>query len=105
MVKKYFLYWTPEAKKDLKPIFDYVASVESRERAFYVINGIMAKAREIQNIPTKHAREPYINQDNIRFAVKWSFKIVFEIKENTVRILSIFHTAQSPEKIKGNLRK
>ena len=101
-MKKYFLYWTPEAKQDLKPIFDYIASVESRERAIYVINGIMAKAREIQLIPTKHAHEPYINRDNVRFAVKWFFKIVFEIKEedDTVRILSIFHTSQSPEKIK-----
>ena len=103
MVKKYFLYWTPEAKKDLKPIFDYIARAESRERALYVINGIMAKAKEIQFIPTKHAHEPYINRDNVRFAVKWSFKIVFDIKEDTVRILSIFHTAQSPEKIKQKL--
>ena len=102
-MKKYFLYWTPEAKKDLKPIFDYIVSIESRERALYVINGIMAKAKEIQIIPTKHAREPYINKENVRFAVKWSFKIVFEIKEDTVRILSIFHTAQSPEKIKRGL--
>ena len=100
MVKKYFLYWTPEAKKDLKPIFDYIANVESRERALYVVNGIVAKAREIQNIPTKHAREPYINRENIRFAVKWSFKIVFEIKDDSVRILSIFHTSQRPERMK-----
>jgi len=63
----------------------------------------MAKAKEIQTIPTKHACEPYINQDNVRFAVKWSYKIVFEIREDTVRILSIFHTAQSPEKIIRNL--
>ena len=69
----------------------------------YVINGIIATAKEIKNIPAKHAREPYINQDNVRFAVKWSFKIVFEIRDNTVRILSIFHTAQSPEKIIRNL--
>ena len=99
MVKRYFLYWTLEAKRDLKLIFDYIASTESRERALYVINGIMAKAKETQNIPTKHAREPYINRDNVRFAMKWSFKIVFEIKEDIVRILSIFHTAQNPEKI------
>ena len=103
MVKKYSLYWTPEAKSDLKPIFDYISSVESRERALYVINGILTKAKETLNFPTKHAHEPYINRDNVRFTVKWSYKIVFEIKENTVRILSIFHTAQSPDKIKDIL--
>jgi plasmid stabilization system protein ParE len=99
VVTKYSLYWTPEAKKDLKPIFDYIMSVESRERALYVIAGIRAKAKETLNFPTKHAHEPYINRNNVRFVVKWSYKIVFEIKGNAVRILSIFHTAQHPEKI------
>jgi plasmid stabilization system protein ParE len=99
VVTKYSLYWTLEAKRDLKPIFDYIMRVESRERALYVIAGIRAKAKETLNFPTKHPLEPYINQDNVRFVVKWSYKIVFEIKENTIRILSIFHTAQNPEKI------
>jgi len=84
---------------DLKPIFEYISCVESRQRALYVIAGIREKAKETANFPTKHAKEPYINSDNIRFAVKWSYKIVFEIKGDTVRVLSIFHTAQSPEKL------
>ena len=99
MVTKYSLYWTPEAKRDLKPIFDYIARVESRERALYVIAGIREKAKEIVNFPTKHAEEPHINRDNVRFAVKWSYKIMFDIKGNTVRILSVFHTAQNPNKL------
>jgi len=103
VVEKYSLYWTNEAKRDLKPIFDYITSVESRDRALYVINGIIAKAKETLIFPTKHAREPYIDRDNVRYVVKWSYKIVFEIKENSVIILSIFHTAQSPEKLKESL--
>jgi len=99
VVTKYSLYWTSEAKKDLKPIFDYIISVESRERALYVIAGIRSEAKGILNFPTKHALEPYTNRDNVRFVVKWSYKIVFEIKGNAVRILSIFHTSQNPEKI------
>ena len=105
MVTKYSLYWTPEAKRDLKPIFDYIASVESRERALYVIAGIRAETKEIVIFPTKHPNEPYINRDNVRFAVKWSYKIVFEIKENTIRILSVFHTAQNPNKFVEKIKK
>ena len=96
MVTKFSLYWTREAKRDLKPIFNYISRVESRERALYVIAGIREKAKETINFPTKHAHEPYINKENIRFAVKWSYKIVFEIKMDTVRILGVFHTAQNP---------
>ena len=99
MVTKYSLHWTSEAKRDLKPIFEYVARVESRERALYVIAGIRAKAKETIKFPTKHAHEPNVNRDNVRFTIKWSYKIVFEIKGNKVRILSIFHTAQDPEKM------
>ena len=99
MVTKYSLYWTPDAKRDLKPIFDYIARVESRERALYVIAGIREKAKEIVNFPAKHTEEPYTNRDNVRFAVKWSYKIMFEIKGNTVRILSVFHSAQNPNKL------
>jgi plasmid stabilization system protein ParE len=99
VVIKYSLYWTPEAKRDIKPIFEYIARVESPEKAMYVIKGIRAKAKETIAFPSKHPIEPYINKNNVRFAVKWSYKIVFEIKENSVRILSIFHTAQNPDKI------
>jgi len=99
VVNKYSVYWTPEAKNDLKPIFEYISRVESRRRALYVIENIRKKAKETANFPTKHPKEPNINRDNVRFALKWSYKIVFEIKGNTVRILSVFHTAQNPEKL------
>jgi len=99
VVNKYSVYWTPEAKNDLKPIFEYISYSESRQRGLYVIAGIRKKAKETANFPTKHPKEPHINRENVRFAVKWSYKIVFEIKGNSVRILSVFHTAQSPEKL------
>ena len=99
MVNKYALNWTPEAKSDLKSIFEYISCIENRQRAFYVITGIRKKAKDTSKFPTKHPKESYVNRDNIRFAVKWSYKIIFEIKGNTVRILSVFHTAQSPEKL------
>jgi plasmid stabilization system protein ParE len=99
MVSSYSVYWTPEAKNDLRSILDYITQVESRARALYVITGIREKANEAVNFPTKHAIEPIMNHKNIRFIIKWSYKIIFEIKDNTIRILSIFHTAQNPDKI------
>jgi plasmid stabilization system protein ParE len=99
VVNRYSIYWTPEAQSDLKPIFEYISRAESCQRALYVIAGIRKKVKETAIFPTKHPKESFINQDNVRVAVKWSYKIVFEIKGNTVRVLSIFHTAQSPEKL------
>ena len=47
MVNKYSVYWTPEAKSDLKPIFEYISRVESRRHALYVIAGINGVKRKI----------------------------------------------------------
>jgi len=99
VVKKHSVFWTQEAINDLKLIYDYISGSESCQRALYVVTGIRKEANETAKFPTKHTKEPYINRENIRFAIKWSYKIVFEIKGNSIRILSIFHTAQSPEKL------
>ena len=100
MVEKYSIYWTPRAKQNVTAIFNYLARVESYERANYVVTGIAEKAAETANFPAKHPKEPFINRSNVRFAVKWSYKIVFQIKGDTVRILNVFHTAQHPNKMK-----
>jgi plasmid stabilization system protein ParE len=99
MVSRYSVYWTLAAKNDLKSIPDYITQVENRARALYVITGIREKANETVHFPTKHAIEPIMNHKNIRFTIKWSYKIIFEIKDNTIRIVSIFHTAQNPDRI------
>jgi plasmid stabilization system protein ParE len=99
-VKIYSLRWTKQAKDDLKEIFTYIFKVNSRERAVYVIEGIKKEADKITLFPTKHAREPEDIPGNIRFAVKWGYKILFTIGEKHVYIVRIFHTAQSPRKLK-----
>ncbi|MDR1981860.1 MAG: type II toxin-antitoxin system RelE/ParE family toxin [Tannerellaceae bacterium] len=53
-----------------------------------------------RRFPTKHAKEPEDIPGNIRFAVKWSYKILFTIGEKHVNIVRIFHAAQSPRKLK-----
>jgi plasmid stabilization system protein ParE len=100
-VVKYAIFWTPEAIYDLKAIFNYIKNVESRSRASYVVEGIRKKVKETLVFPEKHPKEPNIDVDNVRFIIKWSYKIVFEIKENTIRILSVFHTSQNPDKLKN----
>jgi len=98
-VVKYLVHWSEQSKVDLKEIFKFIRTVESRERARYVVTGIRKAANEISLFPTKHAKEPFILNETVRYAVKWSYKILFTINENHVNIVRIFHTAQNPEKI------
>jgi plasmid stabilization system protein ParE len=97
--RRYIIKWTLEARNDLHSIFDYINRIENRERALHVIDAIRKEAFKTGTFPTKHPKELRINNENIRFTVKWSYKIVFEIRGNTVRILSVFHTAQHPDKL------
>ena len=96
---KYTLQWSEQSKSDLKEIFKYIKSVESLERAKYVITGIREAANKIIFFPTKHTVEPIITNATVRYTIKWSYKILFTISEKHVNIVRIFHTAQNPNKL------
>jgi plasmid stabilization system protein ParE len=96
---KYMILWSKQSKTDLKEIFEYIRNIESWERARYVVTEIRKAAIEISQFPTKHAKEPVIFDETVRYAVKWSYKILFTISEKHINIVRIFHTAQSPKKI------
>ena len=95
---EYTVRWSEQSKTDLKGIFEYLKNVENRERANYVIINIKKAANEIAYFPAKHAIEPAILEETVRYAIKWNYKILFTINERYVNIVRIFHTAQNPNK-------
>ena len=95
----YKLQWSEQSKADLKEIFNYIKFAESLERAKYVVTGIRETAKQILFFPTKHAIEPYIIDGTVRYAVKWSYKVLFTIGEKHVSIVRIFHTAQNLDRL------
>jgi plasmid stabilization system protein ParE len=98
-VVKHTIRWSEQSKKDLKEIFEYIRNAESRERAKYVVSRIKSVAANITPFPAKYAKEPVIANGNIRYAVKWHYKILFTIDEKHINIVRIFHSAQNPDKL------
>jgi plasmid stabilization system protein ParE len=96
---KHAVHWSKQSKADLKNVFEYIKNAESQERAIYVITGIKEIANEIVYFPAKHAKEPFILDKTVRYAIKWRYKILFTIDEKRVNIVRVFHTSQNPEKI------
>ena len=96
---EYTLQWSQKSKADLQEIFRYIKNAESSERAKYVVTEIRKVANEIIVFPTKHAIEPVVIDETVRYAVKWSYKILFTISKRHVNIIRIFHTAQNPDKL------
>ena len=96
---KYMVHWSGQSKTDLKEIFEYIKNIESGERAKYVVTEIKKAAKEITRFPAKHAKEPVILDGSVRYAVKWSYKILFTVSEKHVNIVRVFHTAQSSKRL------
>ncbi|GHT18240.1 hypothetical protein AGMMS4957_00100 [Bacteroidia bacterium] len=100
-MQTYNVYLSDVAEADLSNIVDYVAGADSWERAKYVERGILEAAKKLSTFPTAHPKEEYASTDTreIRYIKKWKYKILFFIGTETVQVVGIFHTAQSPEKL------
>lgn len=96
--------WREAANNDLNDIREYITNRESYTQSKKVVSQIISKAKGIKNFPEKYQRETLIETDrNIRRAVIYSYKIVYEIIDNSIIILRLFNVAQSPDKLIQNL--
>ena len=92
--------WSKKAHNELDAIYNYILKKQkSPQNAVIVFNGIFDLANSLPDFPYKYPLEPLFKNENLRFAVIWSFKIVYAIHENSIVILRVFNTNQSPFKI------
>ena len=87
------IFWDSRAAQELQDIYDYIF-LNSPQNAENVINELVAISESIPNMPFKYPKEPYFNDENIRFVPKWSYKIIYLIRGVDITILSIFNTSQ-----------
>jgi plasmid stabilization system protein ParE len=89
------------AKADLRNIVTYVTTIESKERAKYVERGLLSEMKRLEHFPTAYPKDEFAstNVQEIRFIMKWRYKILYFVRENTVQVVGIFHTAQTPNQL------
>lgn len=92
------IVWESRAEQELQDIYDYIF-LDSPQNAEKVINELVYLSESISNMPYKHPKEPYFNDDNIRFVPKWNYKIIYLIGDIDITILSVFNTSQSSIRI------
>ncbi|MDR2205387.1 MAG: type II toxin-antitoxin system RelE/ParE family toxin [Flavobacteriaceae bacterium] len=104
-MKVYKIILSNLAKSDLQNIVSYLTNTESSATAKYVEHGILSAMKRLKYFPAAYPQDEFAGTDKIeiRFLIKWSYKILFFIEADTVQIVGIFHTAQNPEKLMGEM--
>ena len=99
--KKLPIYWDKLAKDNLDAIFDFIAE-DSVNAAKKVKSEIVKLVRSLSDFPEKFAKEKYLADEieNYRSVSKWSYKIIYEVTNDCIIIVDVFHTSQHPSKIK-----
>lgn len=99
--KKLPIRWDKKAKENLQAIYDYIRE-DSESAARKVITELVDLAGSLNDFPEKYSIEPSLANDpeDYRSVAKWSYKIIFEITEEAIIIVDIFHTSQHPQKIR-----
>jgi plasmid stabilization system protein ParE len=98
--KKLPIRWDRLAKNNLDEIYAYIAD-DSVAAARKVKKELVKLAHSLNDFPEKFSVEEYLasEPENFRSVSKWSYKIIYELTEECIIIVDVFHTSQHPSTI------
>ena len=102
MGPSYEVVLTPRAQKDIKNIYDYLLENTSFETAESVKSGIEEEIVKLTQLPeSKGLLQNHNSKTVYRRVLKWSYRIIFSIEENELRVLvvRIDHSKSNPVKL------
>jgi toxin ParE1/3/4 len=91
--------WSKPARDDLKAIFDYIKK-DSRYYAEKVIDDIIEKSEYLERFPEMGRVVPEINESNVREIFVYSYRLIYEITNGNINIITIVHFARDFKKEK-----
>jgi plasmid stabilization system protein ParE len=100
------ILWDRLAKDSLDNIYSYIAE-DSISAARNVKKELIKLVNSLNDFPQKFSVEEYLadEPENYRSVSKWNYKIIYEVTEECIIILDLFHTSQNPIKIKSEIKK
>jgi plasmid stabilization system protein ParE len=82
--------WTDHALAQLRYIHDYIAH-DSSHYAKRVSDAMVRKTVGLDELPYQGRKVPELNDESIRELGLYSYRIIYEIKSNSVEILAVIH--------------
>ncbi|BAO43744.1 type II toxin-antitoxin system RelE/ParE family toxin [Thiolapillus brandeum] len=86
--------WSEPAKADLRSIHDFIAH-DSRYYAKKVTQDIREKTDVLDGLPKVGKKVPELNDENIRELSLYSYRIIYEIKNQDIFVLTLVHKRQN----------
>lgn len=86
--------WTDKAKSSLKAIYNYIKE-DSLFYAEEVRNKFIIESKKLEDFPQIGRVVPESDNENIRELFIYSYRMLYEIKNDNVYILSIIHSKQN----------
>ena len=109
MAKTYEVVLTTFAEERLEEITNYLLEHASYEVANKVLNGLLDSIESLSRLPNSHPKELDICSEQIiyRRLLKWSYKIIYTVKDKKVQVIvvDIRHTSENPQKIIDRFKK
>jgi plasmid stabilization system protein ParE len=90
--------WSPEARESLSEIYNYILK-DSPQNAEMVLDKIIELVNSLHDERYEFAMDPIINKERFRHISIWSYKIIYERKQDSVLILDIFNAKQNPNQL------
>lgn len=82
--------WSQPAKADLRSIHDFIAH-DSHFYAKKVVQDIREKTDILEQLPKAGKKIPELNEDQVRELSLYSYRIIYEIKEQGIFVLAMVH--------------
>ncbi len=95
---EYQLTWSPEAVEDLESIAEYI----ERDSSFYaqsVVSKILEASRDIKEFPLIGRSVPEIGNENIRERFIYSYRLVYQIRQQKILVVAVIHGKRLLENI------
>jgi len=86
--------WSLTAKNDLKQIYTYIFQ-DSSFYAKQVMEEIIRKSETLNLYPNMGKITPELNDSAIRELIIYSYRMIYEVSNNEVQILTLVHSRKN----------
>lgn len=96
--KRLKLIWSTKAEQSLERIYQHIKE-KSPSAAIRVKSEIFKTTRNLSSFPEKYQLDEYYsnNPGNIRRFFRWTYRIIYEINEETIDILNVIHAGKDSD--------